>query len=174
MSTTARRSEARKRIALVAHDHMKDDLLAWVRHNREALARHELYATGTTGQILVEETGLPINCLLSGPLGGDQQIGAKIAADEIDVLIFFWDPLEPQPHDPDVKALLRMAVVWNIPIACNRATADFMISSPLMDGEYDRLVPDYDVYRTRQVDWGGSTASPSEGRLPSDPDPEVR
>lgn len=118
--------------------------------------------------------GFPIHKLQSGPLGGDQQIGARITSREIDFLIFFWDPLEPQPHDPDVKALLRMAVVWNIPIACNRATADFMISSPLMDGEYDRLVPDYDVYRTRQVDWGGREASPSGGRLPSGTDPEAR
>jgi len=93
-----------------------------------------------------------VNKLQSGPLGGDQQIGARIADSEIDFLIFFWDPLEPQPHDPDVKALLRMAVVWNIPIACNRASADFMISSPLMDGDYDRLVTDYDVYRNRQID----------------------
>jgi methylglyoxal synthase len=125
-----------------------------------------VYATGTTGGILERHLGFPIHKLQSGPLGGDQQIGARIASREIDFLIFFWDPLEPLPHDPDVKALLRMAEVWNIPIACNRATADFMISSPLMDGEYDRLVPDYDVYWTRQVDWGGSTASPSEGRRP--------
>ena len=109
------------------------------------------YATGTTGEILEQEFGFKITKLQSGPLGGDQQIGAKIADGEIDFLIFFWDPLEPQPHDPDVKALLRMAVVWNIPIACNRASADFMISSPLMDGDYDRLVPDYDVYRSRKI-----------------------
>jgi len=113
-----------------------------------------VYATGTTGEILERELGFRITKLQSGPLGGDQQIGAKIVNNEIDFLIFFWDPLEPMPHDPDVKALLRMAVVWNIPIACNRASADFMISSPLMDGEYDRLVPDYEGYRNRKLDSG--------------------
>src|SRR5512133_2555796 len=110
-----------------------------------------LYATGTTDATLEKELGLEVNKLQSGPLGGDQQIGAMIAENEVDFLIFFWDPLEPMPHDPDVKALLRMAVVWNIPIACNRASADFMISSPLMDEEYNRLLPDYDEYRTRKV-----------------------
>jgi methylglyoxal synthase len=115
------------------------------------LAHHSIFATGTTGEILEQEFGIKVTKLQSGPLGGDQQIGAKIADGQIDFLIFFWDPLEPQPHDPDVKALLRMAVVWNIPIACNRASADFMISSPLMDGDYDRLVPDYDVYRSRRI-----------------------
>jgi methylglyoxal synthase len=146
-----------KKIALVAHDNKKRDLLEWAQYNRDLLAHHEVYATGTTGATLERELGFRINRLQSGPLGGDQQIGAKIADNEIDFLIFFWDPLEPMPHDPDVKALLRMAVVWNIPIACNRATADFMISSPLMDGEYDRLVPDYDEYRARRIDWGAST-----------------
>jgi methylglyoxal synthase len=140
-----------KRIALVAHDNKKGDLVDWAKYNRVLLAHHTLYATGTTGEILEQELGFTVNKLQSGPLGGDQQIGAKIADGEIDFLIFFWDPLEPQPHDPDVKALLRMAVVWNIPIACNRATADFMISSPLMDGDYDRLVPDYAGYRTRKI-----------------------
>src|SRR5207237_3135802 len=119
--------------------------------NRDLLAGHEVCATATTGLVLEEELGLSVSKLQSGPLGGDQQIGAKIVGNEIDFLIFFWDPLEPQPHDPDVKALLRMAVVWNIPIACNRASADFMISSPLMDGDYNRLVPDYDAYRTRKI-----------------------
>jgi methylglyoxal synthase len=141
-----------KRIALVAHDNKKIDLLEWAKFNRDLLAHHKLYATGTTGKILEKELSVEVNRLQSGPLGGDQQIGAMIADNEIDFLIFFWDPLEPQPHDPDVKALLRMAVVWNIPIACNRATADFMISSPLMDSEYDRLVPDYDDYRARRID----------------------
>jgi methylglyoxal synthase len=140
-----------KKIALVAHDNKKRDLLEWAKFNLELLAHHKIYATGTTGEILEQEFGFRITKLKSGPLGGDQQIGAKIADGEIDFLIFFWDPLEPQPHDPDVKALLRMAVVWNIPIACNRASADFMISSPLMDGDYDRLVPDYDVYRSRKI-----------------------
>jgi methylglyoxal synthase len=140
-----------KKIALVAHDHKKSDLLEWAKYNRILLAHHDLYATGTTGTALERELGFKVNRLQSGPLGGDQQIGAKIVDNEIDFLIFFWDPLEPQPHDPDVKALLRMAVVWNIPIACNRATADFMISSPLMDEEYDRLVPDYSVYRNRKI-----------------------
>ncbi len=140
-----------KKIALVAHDNKKSDLVQWAKFNRDLLAQHKVYATGTTGVILEQELGFTITKLQSGPLGGDQQIGAKIVEDEIDFLIFFWDPLEPQPHDPDVKALLRMAVVWNIPIACNRASADFMISSPLMDGEYDRLVPDYEQYRSRKI-----------------------
>ena len=143
-----------KKIALVAHDNKKRDLVEWAKYNRDLLAHHEVYATGTTGEILEHELGFRITKLQSGPLGGDQQIGAKIAGNEVDFLIFFWDPLEPMPHDPDVKALLRMAVVWNIPIACNRASADFMISSPLMEGEYDRLVQDYEEYRTRRVDWG--------------------
>lgn len=138
-----------KKIALVAHDNKKWDLVQWAKFNRDLLAHHRVFATGTTGVILEKELNFKITKLQSGPLGGDQQIGAKIVDDLIDFLIFFWDPLEPQPHDPDVKALLRMAVVWNIPIACNRATADFMISSPLMDGAYDRLVPDYETYRNR-------------------------
>ena len=140
-----------KKIALVAHDNKKRDLLEWAKFNRTLLAHHDVYATGTTGAMLERELDFKIHHLQSGPLGGDQQIGAKIVDNEIDFLIFFWDPLEPLPHDPDVKALLRMAVLWNIPIACNRASADFMISSPLMDGEYYRLVPDYDEYRTRQI-----------------------
>ena len=132
-----------KKIALIAHDNKKQDLLEWADFNRDLLAQHELYATGTTGKLLEEELDLKIIKLQSGALGGDQQIGAKIAQGEIDFLIFFWDPLKPMPHDPDVKALLRVAVVWNIPVACNRASADFMISSPLMSGEYQRFLPDY-------------------------------
>jgi methylglyoxal synthase len=135
--------EQQKRIALVAHDHKKQDLLDWARYNCGLLAQHDLYATGTTGALLERELGLGIHKLQSGPLGGDQQIGAMIAQRELDLLIFFWDPLEMQPHDPDVRALLRIAVVWNIPVACNRASADFMISSPLMVEPYRALAPEY-------------------------------
>ena len=140
----------RKKIALVAHDNKKEDLREWVKFNKYLLSLHELYATGTTGKT-IEQVGLEVIKLKSGPLGGDMQIGAKIANGEIDFLIFFWDPLESLPHDPDVKALLRMAVVWNIPVACNRSTADFMVSSTLMDQEYERIIPDYENYRQRRI-----------------------
>jgi methylglyoxal synthase len=140
-----------KRIALVAHDNQKRELLDWVRFNRTKLSKHTLYATGTTGRVLEEELGVSIHRLMSGPLGGDQQLGAKIAEGEVDVLIFFWDPLEPLPHDPDVKALLRIAVMYNIPAATNRASADFLFSSPLMDEEYERAMIDMDLYQRRPL-----------------------
>ena len=133
----------RKRIALIAHDNKKQDMLEWTKYNKALLHHHDLFATGTTGSLIAEEVGLEITRFHSGPLGGDQQVGAAITAGAIDFLIFFWDPLEPHPHDPDVKALLRIAVVWNIPVACNRASADFMISSQLMNEEYERLLVDY-------------------------------
>jgi methylglyoxal synthase len=139
----------RKKIALIAHDHKKPDLLEWVRFNRGTLLKHDLFATGTTGKVLEQELGTKVTIFESGPLGGDQQIGSRIAEGCIDFLIFFWDPLEPMSHDPDVKALLRVAVVWNIPIACNRSSADFMISSSLMCQEYPRILPDYESYRQR-------------------------
>ena len=130
-------------IALVAHDNKKPDLVRWAAFNRETLARHKLLATGTTGTLLEYELGLPVTRLLSGPVGGDQQIGARIAEGTIDMLIFFWDPLEPQPHDPDVKALLRVAAVWNTAVACNVSSADLMISSPLLSGDYAFTRPDF-------------------------------
>ena len=139
----------KKRIALVAHDNKKKDLLEWALYNRELLIQHQLYATGTTGRMLAQILEAPVVCLQSGPLGGDQQIGARIAEGTLDMLIFFWDPLEQQPHDPDVKALLRISVVWNIPVACDRATADYVISSPLMDGLYLRQKPDYIAHTER-------------------------
>jgi methylglyoxal synthase len=138
---------ARKRIALIAHDSRKDDLLEWVGYNRAVLHEHDLCATGTTGALVEARWGLPVTRFKSGPLGGDQQVGAKIAGGEIDVLIFFWDPLEPHPHEPDVRALLRVAVLYNIPIACNRATADFIVASPLVHGEYTRLLTDHGAAR---------------------------
>jgi methylglyoxal synthase len=130
----------RKRLALIAHDNCKTGLLDWARFNRGTLEQHELFATGTTGALLAGELGLPITRFLSGPLGGDQQVGAAIVEGRVDFVVFFWDPLEPQPHDVDVKALLRVSVVHNIPIACNRATADFLLSSPLMHRQYDRQI----------------------------------
>ena len=140
-----------KKIAMVAHDHRKDDLVNWALRNRDAFVGHELLATGTTGKLIEERLNLPVRKLLSGPLGGDQQIGALIAQGEIDILIFFWDPMEAQPHDPDVKALLRIGIVWNIPMACDVATTDFLISSPHMQGNYQAALTDYDAYKNRAL-----------------------
>jgi methylglyoxal synthase len=136
------RMSSRKRIALIAHDSRKEDLLEWVGFNRAVLREHVLCATGTTGGLVQARWDLPLTRLKSGPMGGDQQIGAMIADGELDVLVFFWDPLEAHPHEPDVRALLRIAVLYNIPVACNRATADFLVASPLIHGEYDRIVDD--------------------------------
>src|SRR6188768_1468171 len=144
MNPESVRMKRRKRIALIAHDNRKTDILDWARYNRGTLSHHELFATGTTGGLLARDLGLTVTRFLSGPLGGDQQVGAALAEGRIDFVIFFWDPLEPQPHDVDVKALLRIAVVYNVPIACNRATADFLLSSPLMEEVYERRLPDLD------------------------------
>jgi methylglyoxal synthase len=141
----------KKKIALVAHDNKKGDLLEWALYNKQALAQHELYATGTTGKLIEKELGRPVTKLLSGPLGGDQQIGAMIAGGDIDIMIFFWDPMEAQPHDSDVKALLRLCVAWNIPMACDRATADFIMTSPFMHAEYQSTIPDYSGYLNRRI-----------------------
>ena len=141
----------RKRIAIIAHDNKKKDLIDWAVYNMQALSRHELIATGTTGKLLEDALDRPLKKLLSGPLGGDQQIGALIAEGKIDSLIFFWDPMEAQPHDPDIKALLRVAVTWNIPFACDRATADFLLTSPLMHDEYTCIIPDYSDYVKRKI-----------------------
>ncbi|MEX0772693.1 MAG: methylglyoxal synthase [Balneolales bacterium] len=135
--------KARKKVALIAHDNKKADLLDWADFNKGSLSHHELFATGTTGKILAKELDLPIHRFRSGPIGGDQQVGSKIAEGGIDFMIFFWDPMAAQPHDVDVKALLRLATVYNIPVACNRATADFVISSPMMKIPYERLISDY-------------------------------
>ena len=149
MTTPVRKMSGSKRIALVAHDNKKKELIEWAVYNKTALAKHRLYGTGTTGGLVEEALGQSVSKFLSGPLGGDQQIGARIAEGKIDVLIFFWDPMEAQPHDPDIKALLRLAVAWNIPVACDRATADFMLTSPLMFSDYEIIVPDYATYKRR-------------------------
>jgi len=140
-----------KNIAIVAHDNKKEELVNWVLRNQDDLVIHSFFATGTTGRLINQKTDLKVTCLQSGPLGGDQQIGAKISENKIDILFFFWDPLQAQPHDPDVKALIRLAAVWNIPVACNLSTADFIISSPLFQNDYYRKVPDYSKHNQRKI-----------------------
>jgi methylglyoxal synthase len=148
---TTRTLSSRKHIAVVAHDNKKAELIEWAFYNKSTLAKHKLYATGTTGSMLEKALDQNITKFLSGPLGGDQQIGARIAEGKLDVLIFFWDPMESQPHDPDVKALLRVAATWNIPVACNRATADFLLTSPLMHEKYEVILSDYSAYTNRRL-----------------------
>jgi len=143
--------DGRSTIALVAHDERKSDLLSWAEFNADVLRAHHLIATGTTGALLAERLGTDVECLLSGPLGGDQQLGARIAEDQVDLIVFFWDPLSTQAHDTDVKALLRIAAVWNIPIACNRATADYLLSSPLLDTSYEPAEPDFNAHTHRDL-----------------------
>lgn len=141
----------RKRIALVAHDNKKKELMEWAKYNKVTLTKHQLYATGTTGRLLEDVLDVPVTKLLSGPMGGDQQIGALIAQGEIDMLIFFWDPMAAQPHDPDIKALLRLGVTWNIMLASDRSSADFLLTSPLMQQEYEIILPDYSTYLKRTI-----------------------
>ncbi|AQQ68661.1 methylglyoxal synthase [Microbulbifer agarilyticus] len=146
MNTIDKPIAAQKRIALVAHDNRKQGLIDWCKQHRAILEQHQLLGTGTTGTQIEASTGMQVEKLFSGPMGGDQQLGAKICQGDVDILIFFWDPFEPMPHDPDVKALLRIAAVWNIPVACNASSADMMIHSALMSQSFAREVPDYQGY----------------------------
>ena len=148
---TTKKLPSRKTIALIAHDHKKEDMIQWASHNKQILSKHDLFATGTTGRLVEEALDRPVKKFLSGPLGGDQQIGSLIATGDIDIVIFFWDPMEAQPHDTDVKALLRLCAVWNIPMACDRSTADFIITSPFMYEDYEVIIPDYNAYLKRNI-----------------------
>ncbi len=151
MDTTIRTLPRCKHIALIAHDNCKAKLSQWVTANQSQLEQHELYATGTTGHLLSKQTGLEITCMISGPMGGDQQIGSLISQARLDMVIFFWDPLNAVPHDPDVKALLRIASVWNIPIATNQATADFLFTSTLLNQQVEIDIPDYEKYLSARI-----------------------
>ena len=151
MQQTTRTLAANKHIALVAHDHCKQALINWCKNHRTLLANHTLYATGTTGNLIQQETKLTVKSLLSGPMGGDQQLGGLIAENKIDLMIFFWDPMNAVPHDPDVKALMRIATVWNIPVAMNKASADFLISSPLFNQTCEISIPDYQGYLNQRL-----------------------
>lgn len=149
---SSKKMAQKKNIALVAHDHRKEDLIDWCDFNQGSLSKHNLFGTGTTGQLIADKVGLDVHRFSSGPLGGDLQIGAAISKHEIDMMIFFWDPLQAQPHDVDVKALLRIGVLYNIPVACNRSSADFMISSELFDEEYGRFLVDYSQRFTKKIE----------------------
>jgi methylglyoxal synthase len=150
-SSVIRKLEKRKKIALIAHDNKKKDLIEWATYNKANLVKHSLVATGTTGKLIEHALDVPVTKLLSGPLGGDQQIGSMIATGDIDVIFFFFDPMEAQPHDSDVKALLRLAVAWNLPMACDRTTADFLMTSKFMQEEYSYQLPDYTQYLNRNI-----------------------
>ncbi|WP_338636280.1 methylglyoxal synthase [Spirobacillus cienkowskii] len=141
----------KKRIVLIAHDSKKKELIDWVNINCNKLSDHELYATGTSGRLIEKETGLKVTCFESGPLGGDMQAGAFITEGKLDLILFFWDPLESQPHDPDIRALLRIAVVWNVPLACNVATADFLVSSIYFSNSYTKTIKDFTTYKKRKI-----------------------